>query len=143
MECEFPTINATSEQIRGIFSEVKTIAVVGLSPDTSKDSYRVAEYLQAAGYVIIPIYPKDEPILGQSVYPSLADVPADVRIDMVNVFRKPEAVMAIAQACIARGGVHVLWTQKGIVNNAAAALAEAAGIVVVQNKCAMVEHRLI
>ena len=143
MECEFPTVNSSSDDIKHIFKTVKTIAVVGLSPDPSKDSNHVAEYLQKAGYKIIPIYPKDELILGEQTYASLADVPASIQIDMVDIFRKPEALDAIADACIARGGIQVFWAQKGIVNNAAAERARAAGMIVVQNKCTMVEHRML
>ena len=143
MECEFPTVNSSSDDIKNIFKSVKTIAVVGLSPDPSKDSNHVAEYLQQAGYKIIPIYPKNEIILGEQAYPSLTDVPANIQIDMVDIFRKPEALDAIADACIARGGIKVFWAQKGIVNNAAAERARAAGMTVVQNKCTMVEHRML
>ena len=143
MECEFPTVNSSSDDIKHIFKTVKTIAVVGLSPDPNKDSNHVAEYLQKSGYKIIPIYPKDELILGEQSYPSLADVPASIQIDMVDIFRKPEALDAIADACIARGGIQVFWAQKGIVNNAAAERARAAGMTVVQNKCTMVEHRML
>ena len=143
MECEFPTVNSSSEEIKNIFKSVKTIAVVGLSPDPSKDSNHVAAYLQQAGYKIIPIYPKDELILSEQSYPSLADVPANIQIDMVDIFRKPEALDAIVDACIARGDVKIFWAQKGIVNNAAAERARAAGMTVVQNKCTMVEHRML
>ena len=141
MECEFPTVNSNSDEIRAIFDEVKTIAVVGLSPDTSKDSHHVAEYLQQVGYKIVPIYPKDITILGEQAYPSLADVP--FAIDMVDIFRKPEALDAIADAAIARGDVKVFWAQKGIVNNAAAENAKKAGMKVVQNKCTLVEHQAL
>ena len=143
MECEFPSVNAGSDDIKNIFKTVKTIAVVGLSPDVTKDSNHVAAYLQKAGYTIIPIYPKGESILGERAYASLADVPASIQIDMVDIFRKPEALDAIADACIARGDVKVFWAQKGIVNNAAAERARAAGMSVVQNKCTMVEHRML
>lgn len=139
MECEFPTVNANDDQMKEILESVKTIAVLGLSPDESKDSNRVARYLQSKGYKIIPVYPKDdEDILGEKVYTSLADVPQGV--DMINIFRKPNALDAIADAAIARGDVKVFWSQKGIVNNAAAQKAEDAGMKVVQNHCSMVEH---
>jgi predicted CoA-binding protein len=141
MECEFPTVNATNTEIQMILEEVKTIAVLGLSPDSSKDSYRVAEYLKNAGYTIIPIYPKEETILGEKVYRSLAEIPGNV--DMVNIFRKPDALGMIADECIKRGDVKVFWAQKGIVNNEAAERAASAGMKVVQNHCSMVEHRLI
>lgn len=141
MECEFPTVNASNEEIRSILSDVKTIAVLGLSPDATKDSYRVAEYLKNAGYTIVPVYPKEETILGEKVYRSLADIP--FAVDMVNIFRKPDALNAIADACIARGDVKVFWAQKGIVNNEAAERSQNAGMRVVQNHCSMVEHRNI
>jgi len=139
MECEFPSVNANDDQMREIFKSVKTIAVLGLSPDESKDSNRVARYLQAKGYKIIPVYPKaDRDILGEKVYTSLADIPGSV--DMINIFRKPNALDAIADAAISRGDVKVFWSQIGIVNNAAAQKAEDAGMSVVQNRCSMVEH---
>ncbi len=141
MECEFPTINSNHDEIKSIFSDVKTIAVLGLSPDSTKDSYRVAAYLKDAGYTIIPVYPKEETILGEKVYRSLLEIPSTV--DMVNIFRKPDALNAVADACIERGDVKVFWAQKGIVNNEAAEKAKAHGMRVVQNHCSMVEHRLI
>lgn len=141
MECEFPTVNATNDEIKAILDEVKTIAVLGLSPDSTKDSYRVAQYLKNAGYTIVPVYPKEDVILGEKVYRSLAEIPFSV--DMVNIFRKPDALDAIADACIARADVKVFWAQKGIVNNEAAEKARNAGMKVVQNHCSMVEHRLI
>jgi len=141
MECEFPTVNSNKTEIKAIFEQVKTIAVLGLSPDESKASHRVAKYLKEAGYTIVPVYPKYEEILGEKVYRSLADIPFE--IDMVDIFRKPAAFDAIADACIARGDIKVFWGQQGLVNNAAAKKARDAGITVVQNLCAMVEHRNI
>lgn len=139
MECEFPTVNSNKEAIKEIFSMVKTIAVIGLSPDATKDSNKVAKYLQEQGFKIIPVYPKEDLILGEKVYRSLAEIKESV--DMVNIFRKPDALNAIADACIARGDVKVFWAQKGIVNNEAAKKAEDAGMKVVQSQCSMVEHR--
>ncbi|SFV63200.1 CoA-binding domain protein [hydrothermal vent metagenome] len=139
MECEFPTVNSNMDEVKEIFDMVKTIAVLGLSPNETKDSHRVAAYLQAQGYKIIPIYPKEETILGEKVYRSLADIPD--KVDMVDIFRKPAALDAIADACIKRGDVKVFWAQKGIVNNEAAKKAEDAGMKVVQNQCSMVDHR--
>ncbi|WP_456382003.1 CoA-binding protein [Hydrogenimonas sp.] len=139
MECEFPTINANPDEIREIFEEVRTIAVIGLSPDASKDSHRVAKYLQNVGYRIIPVYPKEETILGEKVYRSLKEIPESV--DMVDIFRKPAAVGPIVEACKERGDVKVVWLQAGIVNNEAAEEAKKAGMKVVQSRCAMVDHR--
>ncbi|HHO65214.1 MAG TPA: CoA-binding protein [Epsilonproteobacteria bacterium] len=139
MECEFPTVNSNKEEIKEIFDSVKTIAVLGLSPDPSKASHRVAKYLQEAGYKIVPVYPKEDEILGEKVYRSLKEIPFEV--DMVDIFRKPAAFDAIADACIERGDVKVFWGQLGLVNNAAAEKAKNAGMKVVQNLCAMVAHR--
>ena len=141
MECEFPSVNSNKEEIKEIFETVKTIAVLGLSPDETKASHRVAKYLQEHGFKIIPVYPKEETILGEKVYRSLAEIP--VAVDMVNIFRKPKALDAVADACIARGDVKVFWAQKEIVNNEAAQKAKDAGMTVVQNMCSMVEHRIL
>ena len=139
MECEIPSINSNSEEMKKYFDEVKTIAVVGASPDTTKASNHVAHYLKEAGYKMIPIYPKEDIILGEKVYRTLGEI--EEPIDMVVVFRKPAALAPIADAVIARGDVKVYWTQLGLVNNEAAQKVKDAGIHVVQNYCAMVEHR--
>jgi len=138
MECEFPTVNSTSDEVREIFKNTRTIAIMGLSPDPSKASHRVAAYLKAQGFKIVPVYPKEDEILGEKVYRSLAEIPFEV--DMVDVFRKPNALMAIAEESIKRGDVKFFWAQQGIVNNEAAEMATKAGLKVVQNKCTMVEH---
>ena len=139
MECEFPSVNSNKKEIKEIFDTVKTIAVLGLSPDEEKASHRVAKYLQEVGYKIVPVYPKEETILGEKVYRSLVEIPFSV--DMVNIFRKPAALDAVAVACIERGDVKVFWAQQGIVNNAAAQKAKDAGMMAVQNMCSMVEHK--
>ncbi len=141
MECEFPTINADLAQIKEIFQKTKTIAVVGLSPNPTKDSHKVAAYLQSVGFKIVPIYPKEEEILGEKVYRSLAEVP--FKIDMIDIFRKPAAVLPIVEAAIARGDIETVWLQKGIVNNEAAKIAQEAGMKVVQNRCSMVDHKAL
>jgi len=141
MECPMPTVNSNREEIKEYFENTKTIAVIGCSPNPTKDSNKVAKYLVEAEYDMIPVYPKEEEILGQKVYRSLVEI--DKPVDMVVVFRKPAVVSAVADACIERGDVKVLWTQIGIVNNEASQKAKEAGIAVVQNHCAMVEHREI
>lgn len=138
MECEFPTVNSTSDEIKNIFENTNTIAVLGLSPDHSKASHRVAKYLQEQGFKIVPVYPKEEEILGEKVYRSLAEIPFEV--DMVNIFRKPNALISVAEATLARGDVKFFWAQQGIVNNKAAEMVAKVGLKVVQNKCTMVEH---
>ncbi|MBP7784093.1 MAG: CoA-binding protein [Aliarcobacter sp.] len=139
MECEFPTVNSKSEEIIEIFKNTKTIAIAGLSPDASKASNMVAVYLQSAGFKIIPVYPKEDTILGEKVYRNISEIP--FKIDMVDIFRKPDAIAEIIDEAIARGDVDTVWTQLGLVNNEAAALAKEAGLKVVQNKCTKIEHR--
>ena len=141
MECEMPLINSNPEEMREIFNTVKTIAILGLSPDESKASNMVAKYLQNTGYKIVPVYPKEETILGEKVYRSLAEIPFE--IDMVDIFRKPAAFDAIADACIARGDIKVFWGQLGLVNNVAAQKAKDAGMKVVQNYCTKLEHKAL
>jgi uncharacterized protein len=139
MECEFPTVNSKNEEIIEIFKNTKTIAIAGLSPDTSKASNMVAVYLQNAGFKIVPIYPKEDTILGEKVYRTISEVP--FKIDMVDIFRKPDAIAAIVDEVIARGDIDTVWTQLGLVNNEAASKAKEAGLKVVQNKCTKIEHR--
>lgn len=137
MECEFPTVNSNNKEILDILDNVKTIAVIGLSPDESKASNVVGKFLQDKGYKIVPVYPKEDTILDEKVYRSLAEIPFE--IDMVDIFRKPDVFDAIADACIKRGDVKVFWGQLGLVNNEAAKKAEDAGMKVVQNHCPKIE----
>lgn len=141
MECELPRINSNPDEMKKYFEEAKTIAVLGASPDTSKASNHVAAYLRDVGYKMIPVYPKGDEILGQKVYRSLAEI--DEPVDMVVVFRKPAALDAVADAVIARGDVKTYWTQLELINNDAAQRVKDAGINVVQNYCAMVEHKML
>ena len=133
-----PLVNSNHEEMKEIFESVKTIAILGLSPNETKASNMVAKYLQNAGYKIVPVYPKEDEILGEKVYRSLAEIPFE--IDMVDIFRKPNAFDAVADACIERGDVKVFWGQLGLVNNAAAQKAKDAGMKVVQNYCTKLEH---
>ncbi len=141
MECEMPLVNSNPEEMKEIFESVKTIAILGLSPDESKASNMVAKYLQNAGYKIVPVYPKEDEILGEKVYRSLKEIP--FKIDMVDIFRKPAAFDAIADACIERGDIDVFWGQLGLVNNDAAQKAKDAGMKVVQNYCTKLEHKAL
>ncbi|QOY53255.1 CoA-binding protein [Candidatus Sulfurimonas baltica] len=141
MECEFPCVNSNKKEIKDIFSSVKTIAVLGLSPDASKPSHRVAKYLQEQGFKIVPVYPKEDEILGEKVYRSLGEIP--FAVDMVDIFRKSKELDNVADACIKRGDIKVFWAQKEIVNNDAAQRAKNAGMMVVQNMCSMIEHKAL
>jgi hypothetical protein len=117
---------------------VKTVAVVGLSDNPDRDSHRVAAYLQQRGYRIIPINPNVTTVLGEPAYPRLRDVP--VPVEVVDIFRRPDAVPEIVEEAIAMG-VRVIWMQEGIAHNAAADRARAAGLTVVMNKCMLKELR--
>ncbi len=138
MQCEFPSVNSNKEEIKKIFDNTKTIAIIGLSPDVSKASNMVAKYLKNAGFQIVPVYPKGDEILGEKVYRSLAEIP--FKIDMVDIFRKPDVIGMVIDAAIKRGDVDCVWTQLGLVNNEAAARAVEAGMKVVQNHCTKIEH---
>lgn len=141
MECEFPTVNSNIEEIKEIFDNTKTIAIIGLSPDESKASNMVGKYLKEAGFKVVPVYPKEEEILGEKVYRSLKEIP--FKVDMVDIFRKPDVIGLVVDAAIERGDVDTVWTQLGLVNNEAAKKAKEAGMKVVQNKCTKIEHRAI
>lgn len=142
MECEFPTVNSNKDEIKAIFEDTKTIAIVGLSPNSEKASYRVAEYLKNAGFKIVPIYPKEDEILGEKVYRSLTEVPFE--IDMVDIFRKPDAIAKVVDEVLEikeKNKIKSVWFQLGLANNEAAEKAINAGLKVVQNKCTKIEHR--
>ncbi|MGB1036999.1 MAG: CoA-binding protein [Candidatus Puniceispirillales bacterium] len=126
------------DYIRDILSSVKSIAMVGASPDKTKFSYGVLRVLHETGYDIIPVNPRPglEEIRGLTVYPSLAKI--DRQVDMVDVFRRPEDLPGIAQEAIDIGA-KVLWGQIGVVNHEAARLAEDAGMKVVMNRCPKIE----
>ncbi len=135
--CEFPQQNATLEEIKSILENNKVIAVVGLSDKPDRPSYRVAHYLQQNGYRIIPVNPAIKEVLGEKAYSDLTQIPEP--IDIVDIFRKPDAVPEIiAQAIALRA--KVIWMQEGIVHNASADTARAAGLQVVMNKCILKEH---
>lgn len=122
------------EQLR----ESRTIAVVGLSDNPERISYRVAQYLQGQGYRIIPVNPVIDSVLGETSYPDLKSVPEP--IDMVDVFRRSELVAPVVDEAI-EVGVRYIWMQDGVMDETAAAKAEAAGIPVVMNDCTLRQHK--
>lgn len=124
--------NPSDDDIKALLARVRTIAVVGLSPQPSRPSNRVASNLQRFGYRIIPVRPAVEQVLGEKAYAALREVPE--KIDLVDVFRAPQHVDAIVDECIALG-VKALWLQDGVVNEPAALKARAAGIAVVMDRC--------
>lgn len=115
------------------------MAVVGCSPRPDRPSHQIAGYLLANGYTVIPVNPGHREILGQRCYPSLSGIPAGVRLDIVNVFRKSEEVGSVADEAIARGA-GFFFMQQGVVNRDAAERLERSGIPVAMDRCIMVEH---
>lgn len=117
----------------------KTIAVVGLSGNPAKASYRVAKYLKEKGYDIIPINPMEREVLGETSYPDLLSLPSGISLDIVNIFRKPEAVGPIVDQAIKRRA-KMIWMQEGIINEDAKKKALDAGLDVVMDSCIMKVH---
>lgn len=130
-----------AEQISSLLKSAHSIAVVGISADPLRPSYDVAAYLQRQGYRIIPVNPALSEVLGEKCYAALKDVPASERIDVVDIFRRPEFVPAIVDEAIARGGIGAIWMQDGVVHEAAAARARQAGMTVIMDQCMLREHR--
>ncbi len=132
------TLTSISE-LRRILSDYRTIAVVGLSPQWHRPSHFVGKYLMEHGYRVVPINPACQEILGQASYPDLASAAKVQRIDMVDCFRKSADILPLAEQAIAIQA-RCLWMQLGVVNEAAAAMARAAGLDVVMDRCVKIEH---
>jgi predicted CoA-binding protein len=129
---------ASGDAILDILKKHRTIAVVGLSSNPMRPSFGVTEYMQEAGYRIIPVNPNETEVLGEKSYARLEDVPE--KIEIVNVFRRAEEVPAVVESAI-RIGAKVVWMQSGVENESAAERARGAGLVVVEDACILVEHR--
>jgi predicted CoA-binding protein len=127
-------------RIAELLKSAKTIAVVGLSDNPMRTSYGVSEYMQEQGYRIIPVNPMIRESLGEKAYPSLSEVPE--KIDIVNVFRRPEFVPEVVEEAI-RLKLPAIWMQEGVVHEEAAARARAAGIFVVMDRCLLKEHQML
>jgi predicted CoA-binding protein len=125
-------LNPTSEQIGSLLNAIHSVAIVGLSPDPARPSFQVARGLQSLGYRILPVRPLADKILGEQVYATLDVLPE--LPDLVNVFRAPQHVPGIVEACI-KLGIKTLWLQEGVIHEAAALRAQQAGIMVVMNRC--------
>jgi predicted CoA-binding protein len=129
--------NEQAATIHKVLRDSKTIAVVGLSPKPHRPSHQVASYLMEVGYTIIPVNPGQSTILGRTCYPNLRAIPTPV--DMVDIFRRQEAVLPIVKDAISIGA-QFIWMQEGIVNKEAAAKAESAGLTVIMNRCTKIDH---
>ena len=124
-------------KIEATLLSARTVAIVGLSPDPLRASYFIGYYLKRHGYKIVPVNPKEREILGEKSYPSLKDIPFPV--DVVDVFRRPDAVPAIARDAVAIGA-KALWMQFNVISPEAAKIAEDGGVTVVMDRCMKVEH---
>jgi len=129
---------ASADAILELLRKYKTIAVEGLSSNPMRPSYGVTEYIQGAGYRIIPVNPNETEVLGERSYARLEDVPE--KIEIVNVFRRAEEVPPVVESAI-RVGAKVVWMQMGIENEEAAEKARSAGLVGIEDACIFVEHR--
>jgi uncharacterized protein len=131
----------SNDLIADIIKNYKTIAVVGLSSNPRRPSFGVAQYIQSAGYRIIPVNPNETEVLGEKSYPRLEDVPKSQHIEIVDIFRRSENVPPVVDSAIAVGA-KVIWMQQGIESHNAADKARAAGLFVVEDACILIEHRL-
>ncbi len=128
---------STIAQLRRILKDNHTIAVVGLSADWYRPSYFAAKYMQEHGFRVIPVNPKYDEILGEKCYPDLKSIPD--KVDIVDVFRKPEDCVPVAHDAVAIGA-RVLWLQIGVINEEARRIAEAGGLEVVMDRCVKIEY---
>ena len=129
---------SASDEIGELLNRVKTIAVVGVSSDPMRPSFGVSQYMQRTGYRIIPVNPNESSVLGEKAYSSLSEIPE--KIDLVDVFRRPEFVPEIVDETI-RLKIPALWLQEGVIHEAAAKRARDAGLTVVMDRCILKEHR--
>lgn len=138
MVSQDPRINPSERRIKEILEGAKTIAVVGVSKKPERDSYQVASYLVSHGYRIIPVNPALDSLFGEKAYPDLKSIPDPV--DIVDIFRRPDAVPAIVEEAI-QAGAKVVWMQLGIVHREAAERAASEGLEVVMDRCIKIEHK--
>jgi len=128
------------EELKDALSHCKTVAVVGISPKEDRPSYIVASYLKSKGFRIIPVRPDGEEILEEKVYHRLSEIPKEIGVDVVDIFRRSEDVPPIVEEAIQRG-VKVVWMQEGVIHKEAGEKAEKAGLKVVMDRCMKKEHQ--
>jgi predicted CoA-binding protein len=128
------------EEIKHTLRNVETVAVVGISPKEDRPSYIVASYLKSKGYRIIPVRPDGEEILGEKVYHSLSEIPKEIGVDVVDIFRRSEDVPPIVEEAIQRGA-EVVWMQEGVIHKEAGEKAEKVGLKIIMDRCMKKEHQ--
>ena len=130
--------------LQSVLESTETIAVVGCSAKATRTSHKIARYLQERGYRIVPVNPNYDEVLGETCYPDLPSVPADIEIDIVDIFRRPEHTADMVRSAIERveqtGEQPVIWTQLGVSSSEAAELAAEAGLPYVRNRCIKIEY---
>ena len=129
-----PDLSEEERALRSLLGEARVIAVVGISSKPSRPSYGVASYLQEHGYRIVPVNPNETEVLGERAYASLLDIPREIHVDVVDVFRRAEHTPEVARQAVAIGA-RVLWLQEGIVNEEAARIATEGGLEVIMGVC--------
>ncbi|TLS68499.1 CoA-binding protein [Mariprofundus erugo] len=132
--------NPNHPELTVLLREAKTIAIVGCSPKPDRPSHQIAAFLQSRGYDVIPVHPQAKTILGQNVYPSLAEIP--VTVDIVNVFLRAASTPAVAEEAV-RTGAGALWLQQDIISDEAYRIATGAGLTCIMDLCIAVMHRLL
>jgi predicted CoA-binding protein len=138
-----PELSPEERELRSLLGEAKVVAVVGISSKPWRPSHEVASYLQQHGYRIVPVNPNEQEVLGEQVYASLLDIPEEIHVDVVDVFRRAEHTPEVARDAVAIGA-RVLWLQEGIVSEEAARIAEDGGLEVIMGVCIMkVRERLM
>jgi predicted CoA-binding protein len=136
-------LSPEERELRSLLGETKVVAVVGISSKPWRPSHEVASYLQQHGYRIVPVNPNEQEVLGEQVYASLLDIPEEIHVDVVDVFRRAEHTPEVARDAVAIGA-RVLWLQEGIVSEEAARIAEDGGLEVIMGVCIMkVRERLM
>ena len=138
-----PELSPEERELRSLLGEAKVVAVVGISSKPWRPSHEVASYLQQHGYRIVPVNPNEEEVLGEPVHASLLDIPEEIHVDVVDVFRRAEHTPEVARDAVAIGA-RVLWLQEGIVSDEAARIAADGGLEVIMGVCIMkVRERLM
>ena len=136
--CELPNSKQTDKKLCEILKTSKVIVVVGLSPKEHRASHQVAKYMQENGYKIIPVYPREDEILGEKVYRSLDEIDFDV--DIVDIFRKGEDTPPIVEKAVKLKGIKCVFLQEGVKNEKSKEIANNAGVYYVEDSCIMVDH---
>lgn len=123
------------------FSGVKTVAIIGLSNNQERHSYKVASYFQARGFKIIPVNPNVDEVLGEKAYSSLSAIPKEIKIDVVDIFRRPEEVIQHLKEVVQKGNIEKVWLQEGVGSAEAEDFAKQHNLLIISNFCIMAVYK--